>query len=68
MKTKSNIGQLELLDGSSTNDNQEKEEILNNYFASVFAEEGPEALPDFEVRKFAEPLTNIKINETKTNK
>ena len=52
-------------DGSSTNDNQEKAEILNNYFASVFAEEGPEALPDFEERNFAEPLTNIEINETK---
>ena len=65
IRTKSNIGQLELPDGSSTNDNQEKTEILNNYFASVFTEEGPEALPDFEERNFAEPLTNIAINETK---
>ena len=68
IKTKSNIGQLELPDGSSTNDNQEKAEILNNYFASVFAEEGPEAFPDFEERKFAEPLTNVEINETKIKK
>ena len=60
-----NIGQLELPDGSSTNDNQEKAEILNDYFASVFAEDGTEALPDFEERNFAEPLTNIEINETK---
>ena len=65
IRTKSNICQLELPDGSSTNYNQEKAEILNNYFASVFAEEGPEALPDFEERNFAEPLTNIEINETK---
>ena len=65
IRTKSNIGQLELPDGSSTNDNQKKAEILNNYFASVFAEEEPEALPDFEERHFAEPLTNIEINETK---
>ena len=55
-------------DGSSTNDNQEKAEILNNYFASVFAEEGSEALPDFEERNFVEPLTNIEINETKSIK
>ena len=51
IRTKSNIGQLELPDGSSTNDSQEKAEILNNYFSRVFAEEGPEALPDFEERK-----------------
>ena len=65
IRTKSNIGQLELPDGRSTNDNQEKAEILNNYFACVFAEEGPEALLDFEERNFAEPLTNIEINEIK---
>ena len=64
MKTKSNIGQFELPDGSYTNDNQEKAEILNSYFASVFAVEGPEALPEFEDRIFAEPLTDIDINET----
>ena len=68
IKTKSNIGQLELPDGSSTNANQEKAEILNNYFASFFAEEGPEAFPDFEERNFAEPLTNVEINETKIKK
>ena len=65
IKTKSNIGQLELPAGSSTNDNQEKAEILNNYFASVFAEEGPEALSGVEERNFVEPLTKIEINETK---
>ena len=64
MKTKSNIGQFELPDGSYTNDNQEKAEILNSYFASVFAVEGPEALPEFEDRIFAEPLIDIDINET----
>ena len=64
MKTKSNIGQFELPDGSYTNDNQEKAEILNSYFASVFAVEGPEALPEFEDGIFAEPLTDIDINET----
>ena len=64
MKTKSNIGQFELPNGSFTNDNQEKAEILNSYFASVFAVEGPEALPEFEDRIFAEPLTNIDINGT----
>ena len=64
MKTNSNIGQFELPDGSYTNDNQEKAEILNSYFASVFTVEGPETLPEFEDRNFAEPVTNININGT----
>ena len=62
LKTKSNIGKFELPDGSYTNDNQEKAELLNSYFASVFAVEGPEALPEFEDRNFSEPVTNIDIN------
>ena len=64
MKTKSNIGQFALPDGSYTNDNQEKAEILSSYFASVFAVEGPEALPEFEDRNLAEPVANIDINGT----
>ena len=63
MRTKSNIGQFELPDGSYTNDNQEKAEILASYFASVFAVEGPEALPEFENRNFTEPVTDIDIME-----
>ena len=59
MKTKSNIGQLELPDCSYTDDNDEKADILNSYFASVFVVEGSEALPDFEDRNFAESVTNI---------
>ena len=39
IKTKSTIGQLGLPDGSYTNDNQEKAELMNSYFASVFAVE-----------------------------
>ena len=62
IKTKSNFGHLELPDGSFTNDNQERAEILNSYFASVFELEGSEALPDFEKRNFTEPLTSVVIN------
>ena len=62
MKTNSNIGQLELPDGSYTNDIQEKADILNSYFASVFAVvEGSEALPYVEDRNFAELVSNIDI-------
>ena len=68
IKTKSNIGQMESIDGNYTNDNQEKAEILNSYFASVFEMEGTEVLPDFDDRVFAEPLTSIVINATKISK
>ena len=68
MKTKLNIGQFKLPDGSYTNDYQEKTKILNSYFASVFAVEGPEALPEFEDRNFAELVTDIDINGTKIAK
>ena len=68
MKTKSNIGQLELPDGSLTNDSQQKAEILNSYFASVFTVEGSEALPDFEHSNFEEPLDNVTIGRTKIAK
>ena len=62
LKSKFNFGPLELPDGSFTSDNQERAEILNSYFASVFELEGSEALPDFEERNFTEPLTSIVIN------
>ena len=70
MKTQSNLGQFkfELPDGSYTKDNQEKVEIFNSYFASVFAVEGPESLPEFEDRNFAEPVTDIDINGLRSQK
>ena len=68
MKTKSNICQLELPDGSLTNDSQQKAEILNSYFASVLTVEGSEALPNFEQRNFDEPLDSVTIDRTKIAK
>ena len=49
-------------------DNQEKTEILNRYFASVFAVARSEALPELEDRNFAKPVTYIDINRTKIAK
>ena len=67
-KTKLNIGQLEMPVGSCTNEDSEKAEILNNYFASVFADEGSEVLPNFEERNFGETLSNFEINTVKISK
>ena len=37
LKTKSAIGQLQGQDGVAIDDNQEKADLLNSYFASVFS-------------------------------
>ncbi|MEW8548552.1 MAG: reverse transcriptase domain-containing protein [Candidatus Thiodiazotropha sp.] len=68
LKTKSKLSQLEKHDGTLTNDSQEKAEVLNQYFASVFEKEGPEALPEFHDRTFTESLDTININENLVGK
>lgn len=52
LKTKGELGQLEKQDGTLTSDSQEKAELLNKYFASVFEIEGLGVLPDFNDRNF----------------
>ena len=47
--------------GDVTGDRQEKADILNYFFVSVFENEGNENLPDFQDRPFAEPLYSIEI-------
>ena len=61
MKTKSSLGELEMPNGDLTSDRQEKADILNNFFVSVFENEGNENLPDFQDRPFTEPLYLIEI-------
>ena len=46
MKTKSSLGELEMPNGDLTSDRQEKADILNNFFVSVFENEGNENLPE----------------------
>ena len=48
MKTRSGLGELEMPNGSITSDNQEKANILNSFFASVFETEGAGELPEFQ--------------------
>ena len=50
--------------GSLTSDNQEKANIQNSFFASVFENESAGDLPEFQDRQFAERLcsTNITID------
>ena len=64
MKTRSSLGELEMPNGSLTSDNQEKTNILNSFFASVFENDGAGEMPEFQDRQFIEPLcsTNITID------
>ena len=63
VKSKPNIGQLVLPDGSYTNDKQEKAEILNSFVASVLQWRDQKCC-----QNFAGPISNININRTKIAK
>ena len=49
-KVKTSIGQLEKLDGSLTNGENEVVEVLNDFFQSVFTKEDPSSIPGFSSR------------------
>ena len=63
LKTKSAIGQLEASDGSAINGNQERANLLHNYFASVFQKEESMPLPNFDDRQFLQELNTILVTE-----
>ena len=44
-----------------TKDDQEKADVLQNFFSSVFTEETPGDMPEFETRNFEEALMTVKI-------
>ena len=57
------MNQLKQACETLTNDNQQKADLLNCYFASVFEIEGSGPLPDFPHREFMEVLTTIDITD-----
>ena len=63
LKTKSATGQLEASDRSTINGNQERANLLNNYFASVFQEKESTPLPNFDDRQFLQELNTILVTE-----
>ena len=63
LKTKGKLGQLEIEDGTLTNDSQVKAEVLNTYFASVFVTKDQGALPEFDDRNFDEILSYTDITD-----
>ena len=49
-------------DSSVTESNQEKAEVLNDFFASVFTRENQDQMPTMNDKEFDKPLNNITIN------
>ena len=69
LKTKTGISPLLKPDKTLTKDEQEKAEVLSNYFATVLEEEPPGAIPNLPPRKLVTPpLENITITEEKVLK
>ena len=68
LKTKSAIGQLEAANGMIIDNNQEKANLLNDYFASVFQKKESTPIPHFNDRQFAYELNTISITEVNIRK
>ena len=49
-------------DSSVTESNQEKAEVMNDFFASVFTRENQDEMPTMNDKEFDKPLNNITIN------
>ena len=63
LKTKSAIGQLDAANEMIIDNNQERANLMNNYFVSVFQKEESTPLPQFNARQFAHELNTISITE-----
>jgi len=63
LKTRSGIADLENEDGSTTTNDKEKAQLLNNFFSSVFTIEGTHNIPTKAQLNIPESLTNLNFNE-----
>ena len=68
LKVKSGIADLKKDDGSKTTTDEEKAELLNRFFQSVFTSEDQGPLPKFTEYDYESSLENIDINEDKVRK
>ena len=64
-KTLTKVSKLETTDGSLTEKDEETANVLNQYFSSVFEEEGSTDHLEFPERQLGEPLVDVEINESK---
>ena len=67
-KTKSTISALKTDHNKTTQCDQERANILNRYFGSVFTKVNTENIPRFDDRNFLNPLMDIEITPEKVSK
>ena len=60
---KTGVGDLKNEDGEKTKTDQEKAEVLNNYFQSAFSRENNGPLPQPRQTHFREPIEDFHITE-----
>jgi endonuclease/exonuclease/phosphatase family metal-dependent hydrolase len=62
-RTRESLSPLEKQDGQLTQNDEEKAELLNTYFGSVFTRENKDSSPHLENRHFEHQLDNMQITE-----
>ena len=62
VKSHSSVTNLKKDDSSMTNTDQDKAEVLNDFFASVFTRENQDEIPTIDDKQFDKPLDNITIS------
>lgn len=67
-RTKTAIRQIEAQEGSLISEDQEKADMLNNYFASVFQKQEAESLPELVDRQFKQEDNTVDIIVEKISK
>lgn len=67
-KKRSGVADLKKDDGSKTKSDEEKAEVLNAFFQSVFTKEGEDELPPPPIFKFDNELNDINIQIDKVEK
>ena len=68
IKCKTGIADLIKEDGTKTKSDAEKAELLNDFFQSVFTEETPGQLPEFEGYDFSSTIENFDIEVEEVRK
>lgn len=68
LKTRQPLSDLMKPDGTLTTSDEEKAEILNNFFSSVFTKEDIESIPELNTNRTISKLSNFDITEAQLTK
>lgn len=68
LNTKSGVADLVRDDGSVASTDNDKADLLNSFFCSVFTKENTDNVPDFQERSFDQPIENVHITPEEVKK